>query len=225
MSPIPNSEIQTELQRIYSARFAGLEAYRNKVWRILVSDFFSKWINPTHSVLDLGCGYCEFINNATAAQKFAMDLNPSARERLLPGIRFLEQDCSAPWPLADNSLDVVFTSNFLEHLPAKAPLQSTLLEARRCLRPNGLLIAMGPNIKFLSGEYWDFFDHHLALTELSLSEAMLMAGYNVEKALPKFLPYTMSLRFQPPLWTIRPYLKMPWIWRFWGRQFLVIGRK
>jgi SAM-dependent methyltransferase len=226
MNPsLPQSETQAELERIYSVRFSGLEAYRNKVWNVLVNEFFSQWIKPGDSVLDLGCGYCEFINNLTAAQKFAMDLNPSARDRVSRDTRFIEQDCSAPWPLANDSLNVVFSSNFFEHLPSKAALQATLLEAYRCLKPGAHLIAIGPNVKLLSGDYWDFFDHHLPLTELSLSEALVMAGYKVEVALPRFLPYTMSKGFRPPIWTLRVYLKIPLLWRYLGRQFLVICRK
>jgi SAM-dependent methyltransferase len=223
-SSIPRPEFQNELQRIYSFRFSGLETYRNNVWRELVQ-YFSMWIQPSDSVLDLGCGYCEFINNVSAREKFAMDLNPTAKTRIAAGTRFLEQDCSLPWPLASDSLDVIFSSNFFEHLPSKAALQATLLEAYRCLKPGGRLIAMGPNVKLLSGEYWDFFDHHLPLTELALSEAMLMAGYEVEGALARFLPYTMSLGFRPPLWTLRLYLKLPVVWKIFGRQFLVIGKK
>jgi SAM-dependent methyltransferase len=69
-------------------------------------------------VLDLGCGYGEFINNVPAQRKFAMDLNPESRKHLGRDIEFFEQDCSAPWPLADDSLETVFTSNFFEHLPS-----------------------------------------------------------------------------------------------------------
>lgn len=224
-SSLRQSETQAELERIYSVRFSGLEAYRNDVWNVLVNEFFSRWIKPQDSVLDLGCGYCEFINNIAAAQKFAMDLNPGARDRVSGSTRFIEQDCSAPWPLPDDSLDIIFSSNFFEHLPSKAALQAALLEAYRCLRPGGHLIAIGPNVKLLSGEYWDFFDHHLPLTELSLSEALVMAGYKVELALARFLPYTMSQGFRPPIWTLRFYLKFPFIWRVFGRQFLVIGKK
>lgn len=222
---IPESEFQLELERIYSVRFTGIEEYRDRVWRVLVTHFFSRWIAPDSTVLDLGCGYGEFINNLTASHKYGMDLNPVSRERLRPEIRLLEQDCSAPWPLANNSLDIVFTSNFFEHLQTKAALQGTLLEARRCLRPGGRLITLGPNVKYLSGRYWDFFDHHLPLTELSLSEAMIMAGFEVEQAIPKFLPYTMCQGIRPPIWTVRMYLRLPLTWSFFGKQFLVISRK
>ena len=222
---IPESEFQLELERIYSVRFTGIEDYRNRVWQVLISNFFSRWIGRESTVLDLGCGYGEFINNITAGQKYGMDLNPASRERVSPEIRLIEQDCSLPWPLQSNSLDTVFTSNFFEHLPTKASLQGTLLEARRCLRPGGRLITLGPNVKYLGGSYWDFFDHHLPLTELSLSEAMIMAGFEVEHAIPKFLPYTMCQGIRPPIWTLRLYLRFPVAWRLFGKQFLVISRK
>jgi SAM-dependent methyltransferase len=224
-SPITQPHSQEELQTIYAARFSGIEEYRLQVWQILVSKFFSQWIRPEHSILDLGCGYGEFSNTVPAAQKFAMDLNPAARNRLKPEIQLFQQDCSQPWSLEDSALDVVFTSNFFEHLSDKQLLQATLTEAFRCLKPGGRLIALGPNIKFLAGQYWDFFDHHIALTELSLAEVMVMCGYQMEKVIPKFLPYSMSQGSRPPLWTLKLFLKIPTLWNIFGRQFLVIGRK
>lgn len=219
------AEIPAQLETIYSNRFEGLEKYRNEVWKILVSQFFSQWIKPEDSILDLGCGYGEFINNVNAAKRFAMDLNPATKRRLHPSVHFLEQDCSSPWPLPPNSLDLVFTSNFFEHLPNKLALQATLLQAYGCLKPGGHLIALGPNVRYLSGEYWDFFDHHLALTERSLAEVLTMGGFTVETAFAKFLPYTMSQGVRPPVSALRLYLKLPSVWRFLGKQFLVVGRK
>lgn len=218
------SESPADLQKIYAARFSGQEAYRNRVWQILTAQYFSRWIKPTDTVLDLGCGYGEFSNNVAAAKKYAMDLNPSAKNYIAGDVELLQQDCSQPWPLPDNSLDIVFTSNFFEHLPTKQALQATLGEALRCLKPGGRIIALGPNIKFLPGRYWDFFDHYLALTEMSLGEVMGMSGYKVE-TIDRFLPYTMSQGSQPPLWTLKLYLKMAWAWKFFGHQFLVIGQK
>jgi SAM-dependent methyltransferase len=213
-----------DLQRIYDARFSKSLDYRKQVWSVLVGDFFQKHVAARDAVLDLGCGYGEFINTVSCGEKFAMDLNPDAPRFLNPGIRFLLQDCSAHWDLPDASLDVVFTSNFFEHLPDKSALGRTLDEIRRCLRVGGRLIAMGPNIKHLPGEYWDFWDHHVELTELSLREALETRGFTLDVCAGKFLPYTMVGGPRYPLVFLRAYLKLPLAWRIFGKQFLLIGR-
>jgi hypothetical protein len=35
----------------------------------------------------------------------------------------------------------------------------------------------------------------------------------------------MSMGYQPEIWKVRLFLKFPIVWRFLGRQFLVIGQK
>jgi SAM-dependent methyltransferase len=213
-----------DLQRIYDARFSKNVEYRKQVWSVLVGDFFQKRVGAGDAVLDLGCGYGEFINSVRCGEKLAMDLNPDAPRFLEAGIRFLLQDCSARWELPDASLDVVFTSNFFEHLPDKRALGKTLDEIRRCLRVGGRLIAIGPNIKYLQGQYWDFWDHYVALTELSLGEALEVRGFTVDVCERKFLPYTMVGGPRYPLAFLRAYLRLPFAWRVFGKQFLLIGR-
>jgi len=213
-----------ELQRIYAKRFSGQTGYRTSVWKILVV-YFSQWFPRTGTVLDLGAGYCEFINHADAGVKYAMDLNPDVHNRAAPGVTVLQQDCLDAWPLPEGHLDVVFTSNFLEHLPNKAAVSAALANAYRCLKPGGRFIAMGPNIKYLPGAYWDFFDHYVELTELSLSEALSNCDFVIEKAVARFLPYTMSLGRWYPTWALQLYLTAPAAWWIFGKQFLVIGQK
>lgn len=216
---------QQELSKIYHRRFLSTAAYRNRVWQVLTREFFSQWVKPDATVLDLGCGYGEFINNITAGRKLAMDLNPDAPSHLVPGVEFLHQDCSAPWPVPENSLDVVFTSNFFEHLPDKECLSRTMRHAFRALKPGGRLIALGPNIKFLHGKYWDFYDHHVYLTETSLAEGLEVEGYALDQVTARFLPYTMVDAREYPMFFVSLYLRLPWLWRIPGRQFLVVARK
>jgi SAM-dependent methyltransferase len=214
-----------DLQLQYAMRFERTEKYRLAVWKVLTREFFSRWIRKGWVVLDLGCGWGEFINQIDAARKYGMDLNPDSARRLAPDVTFLPQDCSQPWMLPDEHLDVVFTSNFLEHLPSKQSLRQTLDQAFRCLKPNGRLICLGPNIKFLHGSYWDFWDHYLALTEASLGEVLRLTGFVIDLATGRFLPYSMSRGFAPPPVFLRLYLKCPFLWRFFGKQFLVVSRK
>ncbi len=213
------------LQAEYHERFAKITEYRRQVWKILCNDYFSRLIPPTAQVLDLGCGYGEFSNALVAAKKYAMDLNPDAATRLQPDVTLFPQDCAAPWPLPDASLDVVFTSNFLEHLPDKAHVARTVAEAYRCLKPGGQLICLGPNIKFVPGAYWDFWDHYVPITEASLAELLKLEQFTVTISIDRFLPYSMSTGRTPPLIFLRLYLKLPIVWPWFGKQFLVIGQK
>lgn len=221
---ILNAPEQAELSLIYQKRFSRQLEQRRRVWQVLVKVFFQRLVPADSVVLDLGCGYGEFINHVQARVRYGMDLNPDAALHLDDGVKFLEQDCSQPWNLPDGSLDVVFTSNFFEHLPNKECLARTLDEVRRCLRPGtGRLIAMGPNIRYVNGAYWDFWDHHLALSERSLGEALENRALRIERSVSRFLPYTMVGKKESPGVLIEAYLRMPWLWRLFGKQFLVIA--
>lgn len=220
-----NEKILDSLSEEYEMRFSGKEAERERVWNVLVKHYFQHLVGHNRAVLDLGCGYGEFINQINAAEKYGMDLNQDAKKLLNKDVEFLEQDCSKAWELEDECLDVVFTSNFFEHLPNKSALSKTLEQVQRCLKQGGKLVCLGPNIKYLPGLYWDFWDHFLELTELSLAEGLKLHGFKVTKVIPRFLPYTMSDKEPPADWLIKLYLKLPVIWRLKGRQFLVVGEK
>jgi len=212
-------------QGVYNRRFAGLEQRRAEVWRILARHYFQRWVKPTDTVLDVGAGYCEFINSIEAAHRFALDSNPSTGERAAPNIRVLCQEATQPWPLPSASVDLVFSSNFFEHLPNKQVLAGCLAEAYRVLRPQGLLIALGPNIRFCANRYWDFVDHQLPLSDRSMLEALEIAGFQKELVKPRSLPFTMSGRAPHGAFWVRLYLMFPLAQRLWGKQFLVVGRK
>ncbi|HEY6822455.1 MAG TPA: class I SAM-dependent methyltransferase [Burkholderiales bacterium] len=213
------------LQQEYCRRFGERSGYRDRVWKVLCDDFFARYIAPDAAVLDLGAGWGEFTRSVTAREKLAIDLNPDTGARVAEHARFLHQDCSKAWPLADATLDVVFTSNFLEHLPSKEAIDDTLRECRRCLKPGGTMICMGPNIRYVPGAYWDFWDHHVPITDASMAEALELQGFAVEQRIARFLPYTMSGNRQTPLFLVKAYLHMPFAWPLFGKQFLVIAKK
>lgn len=213
------------LQKEYALRFSKMADYRNSVWEILVRHYFQKQIGDNQTILDLGSGWGEFINHVQANKKFAMDLNPDGKANVAKDVVFLQQDCSTTWQIPENSLDVVFTSNFFEHLPTKTALLDTLQQAYRCLKPGGRIICLGPNIRYVGGAYWDFFDHYLELTHLSLDEGLRMADFKVQSSIPRFLPYTMADGTQPPLAAVKLYLRLPFLWRFFGKQFLITAVK
>lgn len=221
----PEQDLKGELRLEYKLRFGEQRAYRNAVWKILTTEFFQRLIPPDATLLDLGCGWGEFINNVVAGKKYGMDLNPDAKEYVADDIQLLEQDCSQPWQLADDSLDCVFSSNFFEHLRSKDDLRRTLVQIHRCLRPGGRLICIGPNIRCLPGTYWDFWDHYLPLSEQSLREILELLGFRIERCTARFLPYHMSRRRPVPLQLVQLYIRLPFAWRIFGRQFLIVAVK
>jgi len=214
---------ENNLTQIYEKRFSGHENYRKRVWKILIKDFLSKWIKSTNHILDLGCGYGEFINHIKCDVRHAMDLNPKTKSLLDKQIIFHQQDCSESWKIDSNSLDVVFTSNFFEHLPNKECLDLTLCELKKALKPRGRLIAMGPNISVLKGKYWDFWDHHIPISDQSLIELLQMHDFSIERSFSKFLPYNMVRVKECPLFLVSLYLKLPFLWKPFGKQFLIIA--
>ena len=135
------------------------------------------------------------------------------------------QDSSRAWPVEAESVDVIFTSNFFEHLPTRETLEKTVAHAFAALKPGGKLIAMGPNIRLLPGEYWDFWDHHLPLSERSLGELLTNTGFTMQLSHPRFLPYSMVDAPRYPTAFLSWYLRLPFFWRFFGRQFLLAATK
>ena len=215
---------ENNLNQIYEKRFSGHEDYRNGVWKILLKEFFIKWIRSTDHILDLACGYGEFINNTKCEVRHAMDLNPKTKSLLDKGIIFHQQDCSKSWEIEPNSLDLVFTSNFFEHLPNKDSLDRTVGEIKKALKPGGRLIAMGPNISVLKGKYWDFWDHHVALSDQSLCELLQIYDFTIEQSVSKFLPYNMVRVKKRPLFMVSLYLRLPLQWKIFGKQFLIVAK-
>jgi SAM-dependent methyltransferase len=214
-----------DLALAYKFRFekTGLEK-RARVWRILCSSYFDQLIGPHQDVLDLGCGYGEFINNVNARSKIAVDRNSDISGHLHADVKFIHCD-AAEIDLPNGSVDVVFTSNFLEHLANKTECDSVFAEVLRVLRPGGRLIVMGPNIKYCHRVYWDFYDHQLPLSHLSLEEGLVASGYDVVLNIPRFLPFTMKGRMPSSETAIRLYLSLPLAWPVLGKQFLVVARK
>ena len=215
-----------DLSALYRFRFRESERSKKMaIWKALCGSYFQALTGDGKIIADLGCGYGEFINNIKATEKYAIDLNPDARAFLAPDVKFCRCRADEISDIHGNAVDVVFTSNFLEHLKTKDECDAVLAEVLRILKPGGTFIAMGPNIRYLASEYWDFYDHYLPLSHLSLEEGLVQAGYQVTKIIPRFLPYTTRSAMPQYPFLIRLYLGLPLAWRFLGKQFLVVSEK
>lgn len=216
----------SHLQAIYHRRFgADSQASRTALWGVLVRHWIQPHIANDAVVLDLAAGGCEFINQVVCGRKIAVDLNEAVRDHAAEDVEVVIARSDAMIGVADASVDVVFVSNFFEHLPTKQVFIDTLVEIRRVLRPGGRLIVLQPNIRLLGGAYWDFLDHYLPLTDRTLVEAMTLVEMEVEALQARFLPYTTLSRIpQHPL-LVRLYLLLPPAQWLMGKQTWLIARK
>ena len=121
--------------------------------------------------------------------------------------------------------DLIFVSNFLEHLENSEVAFVLIEKLKNALSSDGKLIIMGPNFKYCVKEYFDCSDHKLILTEVSLSEILFSAGFNKIKIWPKFLPYSFRGKLPVNRLLVRIYLNLPFVWKIFGKQFLVIATK
>ncbi len=214
----------TELDRIYGRRFGDADALeKDRVWKE-IADYLQRWVPAGGRVLDVACDLGYFIRNVAAGERWATDVRDVASS-LGPGVRFVQSDgLTLSNAVPHDYFDVVFVSNYLEHLPSPDAVIAQLVEIRAVLKPDGRLIVLQPNIRYVGAAYWDFIDHRVALTERSLAEAARAAGFEVEHLVRRFLPYTTKSRIPRYGWLVRAYLRFPLAWRIMGKQTLLIAR-
>ena len=210
---------------IYADRFDKDERKRQVMWKILVKDYFQKFVDRDDIVLDLAAGYCEFINNVKCNKKIAVDLNSMTKKKANKDVEVYQAlSTNLPKELT-GKVDVVFTSNFFEHLDSKNELIDTLKEIHRVLKPAGKVMILQPNIRLVGNQYWDYVDHTLPMTEKSLEEAFHLTGFETIFKKTRFLPYTANSKIPALPFLIRSYLKFPPAQFFMGKQTFMIGKK
>jgi SAM-dependent methyltransferase len=208
--------------KVYARRFAGDEDFRRAMWRILAS-WFSQWIPRDAVVVEIAAGHCEFINAVAASRRIAIDLNPDTKQHAGDGVEVVIGDARDITAVAPRSADVVFVSNFFEHLE-RAAILDTMRAARRMLKPGGRLLVLQPNIRFAARDYWMFFDHVTPIDDRALCEALELCGFGIERVIPRFLPFTTKSSLPKSLLLLKLYLRLPLAWRLLGGQAFVVAR-
>ncbi len=224
---MPMSEEQ--LSRIYSYRFSSVDgAARIAVWREINRWFASAGIvRPGDLVADIACGNGEFINSVANSVRYGIDKVDEKRTTIDGGVHFVSKGAEtlAPSDFAAGTPSLFFISNFLEHLEDKVDIVNLFESLAGILEPGGRIVVMGPNIAHVKGEYWDFIDHILPLTEKAVEEALAAAGLKIRRSHDRFLPYSFKSGLPVHAGLVRAYLRCPLAWKFFGKQFLVVGEK
>lgn len=203
----------------FESRFTPDPA-RDAVWAA-IARYLQRYVPAAGSVLDLGAGYCSFVNHVRAAERHALDVSPSFVAHAGPGVTTHVGSCEDLSAFELGRFDVVFASNLLEHLEWPA-IDRTLAEARRVLKPAGRLLLIQPNFRYCSREYFDDYTHRTVFTHVSLTDLLRSRGFAVERVDPRFLPF--SFKSRAPKWgfLVGLYLRLPA--RPLARQMLVVAR-
>ncbi len=211
-----------QMRALYGERFSGEDAFRRDMWSVLCRDFFQKWVKPDAVVLDVAAGTCDFINAIEARERIALDLNPAVKTYADAQVRAIVGRADDIVDVADDSVDVVFVSNFFEHIDRDTILR-VLTEARRVLRSGGRLLVLQPNIRFAARDYWMFFDHITPVDDRALVEAFGLTGFRLVHRIERFLPYTAKSRLPQSVGLVKAYLKLPLAWRLLGKQSFLVA--
>ena len=213
----------TDLAGMYDRRFAGEAQFRVAMWQVLCRKFFQRYVDRNATVLEVGAGHCEFINNIEAAKKIAVDLSNDTPHYANADVTVIQSASTDLSAIAAHSADVAFASNFFEHI-SKPDILTTMRELRRVLRPDGKLLILQPNIRYCARDYWMFFDHITPLDDSSMVEALELCGFEAVEVIRRFLPFTTKSALPKSLALLRVYLAVPLLWRFFGAQSFVVAR-
>jgi SAM-dependent methyltransferase len=182
-------------------------AERRGVWREIVRHV-ARDAGRADTVIELGAGYCDFINQFPARRRIAFDLNPEMRAQAAPGVELRIEDCRALPNVPPSSVDFVFASNFLEHFEMR-DVDALLESVARVLRPGGRLALIQPNHRRCGERYFDDPTHKTIFDDRNIEPILSRHGFHVVRLDAGLLPFSMKSR--APKWPIlvRLYLASP----------------
>jgi SAM-dependent methyltransferase len=181
---------------------------RDVVWESLWRFYFCKLISPNDCVLDLGCGYGNFINNVVARRRIAIDSWEGFLTYVDPPIERVVGSVTDLNFIEDGAVDFAFASNLFEHL-SRTDFASVLETLRRKLAADGTLNILQPNYRYAYREYFDDYTHVSVFSHISLTDFLKANGFDALDIRPRFLPLTVKSRLPVSPWLIKAYLASP----------------
>ncbi len=195
---------------------------RAVVWRI-VAEHLARWIPVRAHVLEIGAGYCDWINHVRAARRVAVDLWPDLGQHTARGVEPAVLDISVHLrSTGERAFDAVLASNVLEHFEPDV-VSRVVTDVKAVLRPGGRFIVVQPNFRYAWRRYFDDYTHRSVFTHVSLPALLRSHGFQIETVRPRFLPYSMKnagVLIRP--WLVRAYLRSPF--KPMAGQMLVVAR-
>lgn len=192
---------------------------RTGVWKA-INEYLSKFIGADSSVLELGSGYGDFINQVKSSDKVAIDININAKECCNQDVHFFNEsvfDFSI-----NKKFDIIFASNFFEHFTL-TELDVIFNKIKNMLNAHGKLIIIQPNYYYCYKNYWDDYTHKTVFTHTNFPDFMKEHGFRVKILKKRFLPFSFKSKLPASYFLTKLYLWSP-VKPFAG-QLLIVSEK
>lgn len=180
---------------------------RAGVWRGIVR-YVRKDTGEIHTLVELGTGYCDFINQFPAKQKIGYDIRPEIIQFAGPLVDLRIENAVGLPGIRNNSVDLVFASNFMEHL-TQEELGILLPRISEVLSHRGKLILIQPNYRLCPDHYFDDETHQTIFSDENIGPFLEEYGFRILKLIPGFLPFSMKSRLPKWPFLVRFYLGLP----------------
>ena len=196
---------------------------RRMVWEEICRYLNRHYISGDSDILELGCGYGDFIGNIHSRNRVAVEKDLAFKEYLAdyPNVTVHYLDAkSALSTFPKKSFDVVFCSNFLEHfeIPEVRDLLNSISDI---LKPGGKLVVLQPNFQLCSSLYFDDWTHKSIFSHVSFSDLLECHGFTIKSCIKKFLPFSMKSKLPISRRLVRLYLNSPV--KPFAMQFLIVA--
>ncbi len=194
------------------------DAKRDIVWQALWKFYFSRLVPADGCVLDLGCGYGNFINNVVAKRRIAIDSWPEFPRYIERGIETIVGNVTDLSGVPDGVVDFSFASNLFEHV-SQTDFGKVLANLRRKLSARGTLTILQPNYRYAYREYFDDYTHVAVYSHVSMADFLAANGYEVFATVPRFMPLSVKSRLPVSPMLVAAYLASPI--KLFGKQMLI----
>jgi SAM-dependent methyltransferase len=196
---------------------------RQLVWDVLTK-YFARFLPPSPAIMELGAGYCHWVNSAKAFRKVAIDTWEDFPKYASTNVECIVHDLRLRVSKDfQEQFDGVLASNLLEHLEHE-DIDNLLEQVYSWLKPGGVIILMQPNFATAYRHYFDDYTHRTVFTHVSLSTLLRTKGFELVRVEPRFMPYSLKNSRTPKWrWLMELYLRLPY--RPFAGQMLIIGKK
>ena len=143
-----------------------------------------RYASPPGDLLEIGPGHGSLARAALAAgwRYRGIEASPVLADRLRSEGLDVEHAWTPPIPAADGSAHVVYADQVLEHMSGIDAARQFVAEARRVLRPGGVLFVVVPDYLKERAFFWDIdYTHNFITTERRVTQLLYDGGFEIAR--------------------------------------------